>query len=161
MKREKINDAKYEKVVKMDREYDPGKREFEKHCILQALLLVIIRFCPIYLLRYWPLFWVYLSTPNWICLPHVFFFFRLQRLKYPVYTVAGGFVCAKKVWQTQEGTMNSPSLFLIQSRGILLNFSSSPPPPQNTASKAALCSRIVARCCFVFVGQVRYCLVIG
>ena len=161
MKREKINDAKYEKVVKMDREYDPGKREFGKHCILQALLLVIIRFCPIYLLRYWPLFWVYLSTPNWICLPHVFFFFRLQRLKYPVYPVAGGFVCAKKVWQTQEGTMNSPSLFLIQSRGILLNFSSSPPPPQNTASKAALCSRIVARCCFVFVGQVRYCLVIG
>ena len=75
MKREKINDAKYEKVVKMDREYDPGKREFGKHCILQALLLVIIRFCPIYLLRYWPLFWVYLSTPNWICLPHVFFFF--------------------------------------------------------------------------------------
>lgn len=38
----------------------------KKHCILQALLLVIIRFCPIYLLRYWPLFWVYLSTPNWI-----------------------------------------------------------------------------------------------
>ena len=65
----------------------------------------------------------------------MFFFFRLQRLKYPVYTVAGGFVCAKKVWQTQEGTMNSPSLFLIQSRGILLNFSSSPPPPpQNTGS---------------------------
>lgn len=145
----------------MDREYDPGNANLKKHCILQALLLVIIRFCPIYLLRYWPLFWVYLSTPNWICLPYVFFF-RLQRLKYPVYTVAGGFVCAKKVWQTQEGTMNSPSLFLIQSRGILLNFSSSPPPPpQNTASKAALCSRIVARCCFVFVGQVRYCLVIG
>ena len=131
----------------------------KKHCILQALLLVIIRFCPIYLLRYWPLFWVYLSTPNWICLP--LFFFSPTAIKYPVYTVAGGFVCAKKVWQTQEGTMNSPSLFLIQSRGILLNFSSSPPPPQNTASKAALCSRIVARCCFVFVGQVRYCLVIG
>ena len=112
----------------MDREYDPGNANLKKHCILQALLLVIIRFCPIYLLRYWPLFWVYLSTPNWICLPYVFFF-RLQRLKYPVYTVAGGFVCAKKVWQTQEGTMNSPSLFLIQSRGILLNFSSSPPPP--------------------------------
>ena len=92
------------------------------------------------------------------------FFFRPQRLKYPVYTVAGGFVCAKKVWQTQEGTMNSPSLFLIQSRCIFLNFSSShPPPPQKkkTASKAALCSRIVARCYFVFVGQVRYCLVIG
>ena len=56
------------------------------------------------------------------------FFFRPQRLKYPVYTVAGGFVCAKKVWQTQEGTMNSPSLFLIQSRCIFLNFSSSHPP---------------------------------
>ena len=92
------------------------------------------------------------------------FFFRPQRLKYPVYTVAGGFVCAKKVWQTQEGTMNSPSLFLIQSRCIFLNFSSSHPPPpkkKKTASKAALCSRIVARCYFVFVGQVRYCLVIG
>ena len=58
----------------MDREYDPGNANLKKHCILQALLLVIIRFCPIYLLRYWPLFWVYLSTPNWICLPHVLFF---------------------------------------------------------------------------------------
>lgn len=161
----KISDAKYEKVVKMDRDYDPGKRNNEailkkKHYILRALLLVIIRFCPIYLLRYWPLFWVYLSTANWICLPYVFFF-RPRLLKYPVYTVAGGFVCAKKVWQTREGTINSPSLFLIQSRGIFLNFSSSPPRPQKTASKAALCSRIVARCYFVFVGQVRYCLVIG
>lgn len=145
----------------MDREYDPGNANLKKHCILQALLLVIIRFCPIYLLRYWPLFWVYLSTPNWICLPHVFFFFRLQRLKYPVYTVAGGFICAKKVWQTREGTMSSPSLFLIHSRGIFLNFSSSPPPPKKTASKAALCSRLVGRCYFVFFGQVRYCLVIG
>lgn len=151
----------------MDREYDPGKRDneaiFKKntHYIFQALLLVIIRFCQIYLLRYWPLFWVYLSTANWICLPCVFFFFRPQRLKYPVYTVAGGFVCAKKVWQTREGTMSSPSLFLIHSRGIFLNFSSSPPPPKKTASKAALCSRLVGRCYFVFVGQVRYCLVIG
>lgn len=57
----------------MDREYDPGNANLKKHCILQALLLVIIRFCPIYLLRYWPLFWVYLSTANWICLPCVFF----------------------------------------------------------------------------------------
>ena len=76
----------------MDREYDPGKRDNEAilkkktHYIFQALLLVIIRFCQIYLLRYWPLFWVYLSTANWICLPCVFFF-RPQRLKYPVYTV--------------------------------------------------------------------------
>lgn len=75
----KINDANYEKVVKMDREYDPGKRDNEAilkkktHYIFQALLLVIIRFCQIYLLRYWPLFWVYLSTANWICLPCVFF----------------------------------------------------------------------------------------
>lgn len=144
----------------MDREYDPGNANLKKHCILQALLLVIIRFCPIYLLRYWPLFWVYLSTANWICLPCVFFF-PPQRLKYPVYAVAGGFVCAKKVWQTREGTMSSPSLFLIHSRGIFLNFSSSPPPPKKTASKAALCSRLVGRCYFVFVGQVRYCLVIG
>ena len=63
----------------MDREYDPGKRDNEAilkkktHYIFQALLLVIIRFCQIYLLRYWPLFWVYLSTANWICLPCVFF----------------------------------------------------------------------------------------
>lgn len=63
--------------------------------------------------------------------------------------------------QTREGTMSSPSLFLIHSRGIFLNFSSSPPPPKKTASKAALCSRLVGRCYFVFVGQVRYCLVIG
>lgn len=63
--------------------------------------------------------------------------------------------------QTREGTMSSPSLFLIHCRGIFLNFSSSPPPPKKTASKAALCSRLVGRCYFVFVGQVRYCLVIG
>lgn len=74
-KGKKFNDAKYEKVVKMDREYDPGNANLKKHCILQALLLVIIRFCPIYLLRYWPLFWVYLSTANWICQSSVCVFF--------------------------------------------------------------------------------------
>lgn len=132
----------------------------KKHCILQALLLVIIRFCPIYLLRYWPLFWVYLSTANWICLPHVFFF-SPAAIKISCVHCSWKFCFAKKVWQTREGTMNSPSLFLVQYRGIFLNFSSSPPPPQKTTSKAVLCSRIVARCYFVFVGQVHYCLVIG
>ena len=141
----------------MDREYDPGKRDNEAilkkktHYIFQALLLVIIRFCQIYLLRYWPLFWVYLSTANWICLQCVFFFFSPAAIK----------ISCVHCRQTREGTMSSPSLFLIHSRGIFLNFSSSPPPPKKTASKAALCSRLVGRCYFVFVGQVRYCLVIG
>ena len=144
----------------MDREYDPGKREFEKTLYFAGVAIGDNQILPNLSAQVLAsILGLFINTK--LDLSSSFFVFRLQRLKYPVYTVAGGFVCAKKVWQTQEGTMNSLSLFLIQSRGILLNFSSPPPPPQNTASKAALCSRIVARCCFVFVGQVRYCLVIG
>ena len=35
-------------------------------------------------------------------LSSVCFFFRPQRLKYPVYTVAGGFVCAKKCGKREK-----------------------------------------------------------
>lgn len=143
----------------MDREYDPGNANLKKHCILPALLLVIIRFCPIYLLWYWLLFWVYLSTANWICLSH--FFFRPQRLKYPVYTVAGVLFAQKKCGKRKKErwTLHPSSSFnLVAFSWIFLRLIL---PPKKTASKAALCSRIVARCYFVFVGQVRYCLVIG
>lgn len=161
----KITDAKYEKVVKMDRDYDPGKRNNEAILKKKTLYFagvvigdnqILPNLSASVLASILGLF-----INSKLDLSSVCFFFRTRLLKYPVYTVAGGFVCAKKVWQTREGTINSPSLFLIQSRGIFLNFSSSPPPPQKTASKAALCSHIVARCYFVFVGQVRYCLVIG
>ena len=150
----------------MDREYDPGKHDNEAilkkknplyfpgvvigdNQILPNLSASVLA----------SILGLFINSK--LDLSSVCFFFRPQRLKYPVQTVAGGFVCAKKVWQTREGTMSSPSLFLIHSRGIFLNFSSSPPPPKKTASKAALCSRLVGRCYFVFVGQVRYCLVIG
>lgn len=39
----KINDANYEKVVKMDREYDPGKRDNE--AILKKKPIIFSRRC--------------------------------------------------------------------------------------------------------------------
>ena len=117
----------------------------KKHCILPALLLVIIRFCPFYLLRYWPLFWVDLSTANWICRPHVFFF-RPQRLKYPVYTVAWR-LCLRKKSVANARRNDELSIALphpISWHFLEFFFVSPPPPKKKTASKAALCSRIVA-----------------
>ena len=117
----------------------------KKHCILQALLLVIIRFCPIYLLRYWPLFWVYLSTANWICLPHVFFF-RPQRLKYPVYTVAGSFVSQKKCGKREKERwtlLPSSSFNIVAFSWIFLRLPLPPKKPLARQSFVLVSLRVV------------------
>lgn len=144
----------------MDREYDPGKREFKKTLYFAGVVIgdnqILSNLSASVLASILGLF-----INSKLDLSSACFFFSPAAIKISCVHCSWKFCFAKKVWQTREGTMNSPSLFLVQYRCIFLNFSSSPPPPQKTTSKAVLCSRIVARCYFVFVGQVHYCLVIG
>lgn len=112
----------------MDREYDPGNANLKKTLYFAGVVIGDNQMLPnLSAMVLASILSLFINSKLDLSFT---FFFRPQRLKYPVYTVAGGFVCAKKVWQTQEGTMNSPSLFLIQSRCIFLNFSPSHPPPQ-------------------------------
>ena len=119
----------------MDREYDPGNANLKKHCISQALLLVIIRFCPIYLLRYWPLFWVYLSTPNWICLPHVLFF-SPTAIKISCVHCSWRFCLRKKSVANarRNDELSIPLPHSISWHFVEFFFVSPSPPPQNTGS---------------------------
>lgn len=78
----------------MDREYDPRKCEFKKTFFFAGVVIGDNQILPnlsAFVLA--SILSLFINSKLDLSFT---FFFRPQPLKYPVYSVAGGFVCAKK-----------------------------------------------------------------
>ena len=112
----------------MDREYDPRKCEFKKTLYFAGVVIGDNQILPnlsAFVLA--SILSLFINSKLDLSFT---FFFSPTAIKISCVQCSWRFCLRKKVWQTLEGTMNSPSLFLIHSISWhFLQFFFVPPPP--------------------------------